>query len=110
MHTPPPSIRCLAFALVLLTPLANAVAAGIDRGAINAQYQADRSACMGRQDPESRHACLREAGAARQEALQGKSGDNTTPADWRRNALARCGVHKEAADRTICERLVNGDG
>ncbi|MFP8777096.1 hypothetical protein [Hydrogenophaga sp. RWCD_12] len=110
MNSPPKALRRLACALVLMAPLAHAFAAGIDRNTINAQYQTDRSTCMGKQDTDARQSCLREAGAARQEALQGKAGDNTTSTDWRRNALARCGVHKDAADRATCERLVNGDG
>ena len=46
----------------LLEPIDFAV---VDRAAIDAQYQRERSACAGRQDPEPREACLREAGAVR---------------------------------------------
>lgn len=96
----------LAAAMALLAPLAHAAPA-IDRAAIDAQYQRDRSACTGKQDPD---ACLREAGAVRQDALRGKVGDNTTPDDWRRNALVRCQAHQDAFERSECERRMMGEG
>ncbi len=108
MKTPQPT-RCVATALgllALLAPLAHA----IDSAAIDAQYQRDLSACAGKQDPSSREACLREAGAVRQDALRGKVGDSTTPGDWRRNALARCQAHQDALDRSDCERRMLGEG
>ncbi|OOG80854.1 hypothetical protein B0E41_19590 [Hydrogenophaga sp. A37] len=92
--------------MALLAPLAHAV----DRAAIDAQYQRDRSACAGKEDLSSREACLREAGAVRQEALQGKVGDNTTPDDWRRNAMVRCQAHQNAFERSECERRMMGEG
>lgn len=95
--------------LALLVPLAHAAPA-VDRAAIDAQYQRDRSACAGKQDLSSREACLREAGAVRQDALRGKAGDSTAPGDWRRNALARCAAHQDALDRSQCERRMLGEG
>jgi hypothetical protein len=96
--------------LALLSPLAHAAPA-VDRAAIETQYRLDRSACTGKQDPSSREACLREAGAVRQEALLGKvDNTNTTPGDWRRNALARCQAHQDALDRSVCERRMRGEG
>ena len=94
---------------LLLASLTHAAPA-MDRASIDAQYQRDRSACAGKQDPSSREACLREAGAVRQDALRGKIGDNTTPGDWRRNALARCQAHQDAFDRSQCERRMMGEG
>lgn len=99
----------LAAVLALLAPLSHAAPA-VDRAAIDAQYQRDRSACAGKQDPESREACLREAGAVRQGALRGKVDDNPTPSDLRRNALVRCQAHQDALDRSNCERRMLGEG
>lgn len=94
---------------LFLATLAHAAPA-TDRAAIDAQYQRERSACAGRQDPSSREACLREAGAVRQDALRGKVGDSTTPSDWSRNALVRCEAHQGALDRSLCERQMRGEG
>jgi hypothetical protein len=93
----------------LLAPFALA-APSVDRAAIEDRYRLDRSACAAQQDPSSRQACLREAGAVRQDALRGNAGDNTTPGDWRRNALARCQAHQDPLDRSVCERRMLGEG
>lgn len=96
--------------LALLSPLVHA-APVVDRAAIETQYRLDRSACAGKQEPSSREACVREAGAVRQEALLGKvDNTSTTPGDWRRNALARCQAHQDALDRSVCERRMLGEG
>jgi hypothetical protein len=102
--------RAIALSLPLLLSTLAHGAPATDRAAIDAQYQRDRSACEGRQDPSSREACLREAGAVRQEALRGKVGGSTTPSDWLRNALVRCQAHQDALDRSLCERQMKGEG
>ena len=57
---------------------------------------------------QDRAACLREAGAARQE---GQRGGLTSPGDASvdTNALARC-ENQPAADRSACEARVRGTG
>ena len=111
MKTPHPAARvAVALGLLaLLSPLVHAAPA-VDRAAIEAQYQLDRSACAAKQEPSSREACLREAGAVRQEALLGKVDTTTTPGDLRRNAMARCQAHQDALDRSVCERRMLGEG
>ena len=53
--------------------------------------------------------CRREGAAARAEAARGglTSPDAET---LLRNALARCQVHRDDDARTLCERMVRGDG
>ena len=66
-----------------------------------------REACTQRSDPDSRAACIREVGAARQAA---RSGDLTSldAPTYTQNALQRCAVFQVAEDRADCEaRLRN---
>ncbi|GAA6141913.1 hypothetical protein [Hydrogenophaga sp. 5NK40-0174] len=85
--------------------------AGPDRVAIDAQYHADRLRCSKIDDAASRQACLKEAGAARQESIRGNFPEATGDAQLhRRNALQRCAVHKDPLLRQACERMVLGDG
>lgn len=57
---------------------------------------------------QDRAACLREAGAARQEARRNGL-TSASPSDYERNALARCGL-QPMADRPACEARVKGTG
>ncbi len=69
-----------------------------------ARMQAERASCDGVQ--QDRAACLREAGAAKQEAARGgltsdgRAGNNA-------NAMARCDL-QPAADRADCEARLRG--
>jgi hypothetical protein len=84
---------------VLGAPLSHAQAPGSE-----ARMQKERAVCDGVQ--QDRAACLREAGAARQEA--GRNG-LTTPSPGREdaNALARCS-EQPMADRADCEARMRG--
>ena len=89
----------LATSGFLAAPAAMAQAPGSE-----ARMQKERAVCDGIQ--QDRAACLREAGAARQEA--GRDG-LTTPGAGREdaNALARC-REQPAADRADCEARLRG--
>ena len=68
-------------------------------------YQQELAVCGHIQ--QDRAACIREAGAARQEAARGGL---TSAPDYRSNALARCGL-QPPADRADCEaRVLGGSG
>ncbi|WP_353233536.1 hypothetical protein [Diaphorobacter ruginosibacter] len=74
-------------------------------GTTFAQGAADKCPADG---PVNRQACLREMGAAKQAARKGGL-TNPDEATLQRNALARCNVFKEPADRHACEvRVRNG--
>ncbi|MET3497620.1 hypothetical protein [Variovorax boronicumulans] len=78
---------------------ASAQAPGTD-----ARMQKERAVCDGVQ--QDRAACLREAGAAKQEAA--RSGLTTpSPARGQVNALARC-AEQPAADQADCEARMKG--
>lgn len=108
MMKPLQRLSCVLALALPLTPLP-ASAAG-DRAEIEARYQADRRACMGQTELGSRQACLRDAGAVRQEALRGMRAPAVDDAQLRRNAIARCVVHKDRIDRAMCERMALGEG
>lgn len=73
----------------------------------NARYQAERAACISGQSNQPRATCLREAGAALQEARRGHLQDDPT-ADSQ-NALLRCNA-LPPDDKDACQRRINGEG
>lgn len=103
------TLQRMGLSLVLSFPLAPALAAG-DRAVVDAQYQTDRQACMVLSDPDARMDCLRDAGAARQEALRGTRDPAVDAAQLERNAIARCEVHKDKIDRALCVQMALGEG
>lgn len=112
-HTMKTSIRQhLRFSLAtaaLAIALPASAAGGVDKASIEANYQAARSACQAMAVPADRTNCLRDAGAARAQAL--RMGPSSTSAEQlQRNALQRCQAHKSAEDQAICERMARGDG
>ena len=99
---------CLAAAALALTLPAWA-AGNADKASIEANYQNARTACQSMAVPSDRTNCLRDAGAARAQALR-TGPSSTSPEQLQRNALQRCQVHKSAEDQAICERMARGDG
>jgi hypothetical protein len=72
-----------------------------------ARYQQDRAACISGQSYQDRTACLREAGAALQEAKRGRLNDGQT--SYEQNRLIRC-ERLPAGDREDCVRRMQGEG
>jgi hypothetical protein len=77
------------------------------RSDIDATYQRERAACLNGSSNQERTACLKEAGAAREEARRGQLKDDR--AEEKQNALARCNGLPQA-DRVDCVGRVNGEG
>ena len=77
---------CLAVAVLSLSSAA-AATRGVS-GEIQARYERERAVCLSGQSNQDRATCLKEAGAAREEARRGQldNGDN----HLRSNAKARC--------------------
>ena len=71
-------------------------------------YMDERERCMSIASPEDKKTCLREAGAALDEAKSGKLGDGQ--AAFEQNKFARCAWHKNPEDRGYCERRMKGEG
>ena len=97
--------RSILIAVLAIGGMASATMATAQggRGGI---YQQELSVCGHNQ--QDRAACVREAGAARQEAARGGL---TGAPDYRANALARCGLQQMPGDRRDCEaRVLGGSG
>ena len=95
---------CAAGALLSAT-----VAVAADRASLSeAQraYQRDRAACMSGQTSQDRATCLREAGAALQEAKRGNLHDGQ--AEFERNRMLRC-EKQPPQDREECVRRMSSE-
>ena len=104
--------RSLGFALCAVGVFLGATAvAAADRGkqlsSAQSIYQQDRAACMSGQTNQDRATCLREVGAALQEARRGGLDDRQ--GEYERNRLLRCDS-QPAEDRQDCVRRMSGEG
>jgi hypothetical protein len=97
----------LACAVGALLLAGMAAAAGGNPSEAQARYQQDRAACMSVQSKEDRATCLREAGAALQEAKRGQIGGGQT--SYEQNQLLRCD-RLTAGEREDCLRRMRGEG
>jgi hypothetical protein len=96
--------RVLFAASALLISTASIAAESTSAEAV---YQRDRAACNSGQSSQDRATCLKEAGAARQEARRGRLDDGQ--AQFEQNRLSRCD-RQPAQDRADCVRRMNGEG
>jgi len=104
------SIHLLGFAACVVGSLlfaGMAAAAGGNLSEAQARYQQDRAACTSGQSQQDRATCLREAGAALQEAKRGQNGGGQT--SYERNQLLRCD-RLTAGEREDCLRRMRGEG
>ena len=93
-------------ALLVAAGLLCGTAAWAQAPGTDARAQRERAVCDGVQ--QDRAACLREAGAAKQEARRDGL-TSTDPAAADQNALARCHL-QPPADRADCEARIKGTG
>jgi len=98
-----PSIWAGAAGAVLVAGMA--AAAGPDLTDARTRYEQDRAACIG--GHTDRATCLREAGAAFDQAKHGRIGDD--PSSYERNRLLRCD-RLAAGEREDCLRRMRGEG
>jgi hypothetical protein len=73
-----------------------------------AAYQQERARCLRGESNQARATCLKEAGAAYEEARRGGLA-NAPGTDLSRNATARCSAQPEA-DRAACVQRITGAG
>lgn len=69
------------------------------------RYQQERAACLSGQTHQQQETCLREAGAALQQARRGNVED--APSDTAQNRLRRCDLHPQPQDREECIRRMD---
>ena len=96
--------------LIIAPLLFSTVTWSADKGALSEaqkQYQQDRAYCMSGQSYQDRTTCLREAGAALQEAKRGQLSENEGA--YQQNQLARCS-YLRGDDQRDCERRMRGEG
>lgn len=99
------TIRSMIAALIAVGGIAAVTSTSAQPRRGDSTYRQELSVCGNNQ--QDRAACIREAGAARQEAARGGL---TSAPDYQRNALARCGL-QPPADRADCEaRVLGGSG
>ena len=100
--------RIVAVALTLT--LAPAAWAAGNKGVSEAQqrYQQERAHCLSGQSQEDRATCLKEAGAAYQEARGGRL-DNSQGNNFTQNATQRCNA-QPPGDREACVQRILGAG
>jgi len=98
--------RCLAVAAASLmaAPLFASAA-----GSAEAEYQKQRAACLNGTSQEDRATCLREAGAALDEARHHRLDNGETTRQRDANASQRCAAVKPE-DRADCEKMAHGEG
>ena len=92
---------------VALVVMAAPAVAGILSDA-QARYQKDRAACMSGESHQDRTTCLREAGAALQEAKRGRLDDGGAR-QYEQNRVMRCNA-QPPEDREDCLRRMHGEG
>jgi hypothetical protein len=85
-----------------------AAAAGAKLSDAQSVYQKERAACLSGQSAEDRDTCLREAGAALQQARRGGLGAGNER-EFEQNRLIRCAALPEP-DREDCVRRMKGEG
>ena len=103
------SLVLSAGAVCALLAAGMAAAAGGKLSDAQAQYKQDRAACISGQSYQDRATCLREAGAALQEAKRGRLGDADVQGSYEQNRLLRCD-RLPAGDREDCLRRMRGEG
>ncbi len=82
---------CVASGAAAFTLMAGSAFAQDAAGA-HTRYQAEVARCNSGQSQQDRETCLKEAGAAQQEARKGELSGNVSASGYNGNAVARCEV------------------
>lgn len=98
----------VAGAVMALLSISSAYAAGADStGDASSRYRSELAACTNGSSQQDHATCLKEAGAARDEARHGRLGTGSVASES--NATARCKA-LPAKDRDDCIARINGAG
>ena len=71
-------------------------------------YLQDRQFCLSGRSAQDQQTCLREAGAALDEARRGSL--TIESAEYEQNRFVRCDYHKDPKDREYCMMRMRGEG
>jgi len=103
-----PIIGKISVSLALFTAMTTVFASGPGNLAgARANYQAERAICLDGRSNQDRATCLKEAGAAFDEARRGRLSDGNT--EYQQNAMSRC-QKLDVDARQACERRMRGEG
>lgn len=103
------ALGCCSLIGTVMLGLPTCAVAAAKADIIQQTYLKERETCLTGRSAQDRATCLKEAGAARQEARRGTLDSRVDARQLSENALARCrAVHAE--DRADCERLAMGEG
>jgi|GEM_PF-825839 hypothetical protein len=80
-----------------------------DVSAAQNRYQQDMTACAMEKSAGGKANCTKEARNSLAETKRGRMGGALTPADYEKNALVRCDVHK-GEDKADCIARIQGQG
>jgi hypothetical protein len=94
----------VSIAAVSLLTAGGVFAAGKSNSELDAQYQREKAVCTSGQSNQDKATCLREAGAAYQQAKQGRLNDGQQT-QYSSNAVNRCKA-LPASDQADCQRRI----
>jgi hypothetical protein len=94
----------ISIAAVSLLSAGGVFAAGKSNAELDAQYQREKAVCTSGQSNQDKATCLREAGAAYQQAKQGRLNDGQQT-QYSANAVNRCKA-LPASDQADCQRRI----
>ncbi len=98
--------RSVSAAFVMTAALSIGSSARAEPASPQAQYQAQRAACMSGKSNEDQATCLKEAGAALEEAKRGHLND--ADANYRKNEMERCKALTGDDQRDCFARMKGG--
>lgn len=84
------SVSTLVFGLIGAAMFSSAAYAAGAASDIEAQYKKEMAVCNSGQSNQDKASCVREAGAARDEARRNRLSDASSPSQYEKNALDRC--------------------
>ena len=84
------SLGKLAFGLIGAAIFSSSAFAASTASDVDAQYKKDMAVCNSGQSNQSKATCVREAGAAREEARRNRLNDAIPQSQYEKNALNRC--------------------
>ena len=103
------SLRAISLMAAVLSAATVFAVESFAESTVPSNYERERAACMNGSSQQDRATCLKEAGAARDEARRGHLGANAKESGIQANATARCNA-LPAKDRDDCIARINGAG
>lgn len=94
-------VRHYVFGLLGAAMISSAALAAGAASDVDAQYKKEMEVCNSGKSNQDKATCIREAGAARDEARRSRLGDGNQASQYEKNALDRCNA-LPASDKEAC--------